>query len=287
MDKKICVITGANAGIGKAAAIQIASKDYYVILGCRDKKKGETALEEIKHNSRSDAVEFIKVDMSLKKSIRNFSSVIKDKFEKIDVLIHNAAAFDISQKKPFYTEENIESVWATNHIGPVILTDSLSQELIKSSCGRIITIASQGLSLQPNLQINFDDPEFRSRKFSVPKAYYQSKLAQVMYTYWLAEKMKSANVAVNCIRVTNVKIDINRYPNISRLYKFAYKIKSMFSITPDKMAEVYTYLATANEINNLTGEYFDHKKRTVESSAYSKNKENIRKLMELTERYLK
>lgn len=287
MNKKICVITGANAGIGKAAAIQIASKGYYVILGCRDKKRGETALEEIKHNSRSDAVEFIKVDMSLKKSIRNFSSVIKDKFERIDVLIHNAAAFDISQKKPFYTEENIESVWATNHIGPVILTDSLSQELIKSSRGRIITIASQGLSLQPNLQINFDDPEFRSRKFSVPKAYYQSKLAQVMYTYWLAEKMKSANVAVNCIRVTNVKIDINRYPNISQLYKFAYKIKSMFSITPDKMAEVYTYLATANEINNLTGKYFDHKKRTVVSSAYSKNKENIRKLMELTERYLK
>jgi NAD(P)-dependent dehydrogenase (short-subunit alcohol dehydrogenase family) len=286
MDKKICVITGANAGIGKAAAIQIASGDYYVIIGCRDKKRGESAESEIKEKSKSDTVEFIQVDMSLKKSIKEFSSLVKNKFGKVDIIIHNAAAFDMSQKRPLFTEEGIESIWSTNHVGPVFLTNSLLPELKQSPQGRIITVASQGLALHPSLKINMQDPEFRNHNFSVSKAYYQSKLAQVMYTYWLSEKLKSTNITVNSIRVTNVKIDIKRYPNISSIYKFLYKIKSGFSITPDVMAEVYTYLATSKEVEGITGKYFDHHKKYVQSSKYSYIKENIDGLMKLTEKYL-
>jgi NAD(P)-dependent dehydrogenase (short-subunit alcohol dehydrogenase family) len=98
----------------------------------------------------------------------------------LDVLIHNAATFDIRQKERVLTEEGIEKVWATNHVGPVLLTDLLLPAVKRSEQGRIITISSKGLISYPFLRVDLADAEFARRKFSVQKAYYQSKLAQVM-----------------------------------------------------------------------------------------------------------
>lgn len=286
MEKKTCLITGANAGIGKEAAIQIARKGFQVLIGCRNVTRGNQALAEIKEKSHSKSVELIEMDLSSKKSILQAVDYLKDHVSKIDVLIHNAADFDISRKKPQYSDENIETIWATNHIGPVFLTNLLMRKIKESQQGRIITIASQGLVIHPNLKINLTDPEFRTHTFDVPKAYYQSKLAQVMYTYWLSEKLKDTAITVNCVRVTNVKIDLRRYPDVSEFMKFMYSLKSKFSITPEKMAETYAYLATSEELNSVSGKYFNEKNKMVSSSKYSNNKQNIDALMNLTEKYL-
>lgn len=286
MDNRICFITGANSGIGKASAIQLAQLGFTVLIGSRNKERGLSAVIEIKDKSKSDLVELIEIDMSLKASILYAAKQIKDKFNKLDVLIHNAADFDLSRKIPMSTTEGIETIWATNHIGPIILTNQLLDLLKKSEQGRIITVASQGLMLQPKLTVDLKDPEYKARKFSVPKAYYQSKLAQVMYTYWLAKKMAGTSITVNCIRVTNVKIDINRYPNLSGLMKFMYSIKSIFSITPDEMAKTYTYLASSPNLRTTTGKYFNEKNIIVDSSPYSKNEKNIEELMNLTMKYV-
>ena len=96
--------------------------------------------------------------------------------------MHNAADFDIARKAPRFSEDGIERVWATNHLGPVLLTELLLPALRRSPGGRILTVASRGLSLYPRLTVDLEDPEFRKRRFSVQKAYYQSKLAQVMYS---------------------------------------------------------------------------------------------------------
>lgn len=286
MDNKICFITGANSGIGKAAAIQLAQLGFYVLIGSRNKERGLLAVTEIKDKSKSDLVELIEIDMSLKASILNATKQIKNKFKKLDVLIHNAADFDLSIKKPIQTEEGIETIWATNHIGPVVLTNNLMDLIKQSEQGRIITVASQGLMLHPKLTIDFKDPEYKTRSFSVSKAYYQSKLAQVMYTYWLAKKLSDTSITVNCVRVTNVKIDITRYPNLSGLMKFMYSIKRKFSISPDEMAKTYTYLATSTDLKMTTGKYFNEKNRIVDSSPYSKNFKNIEELMILTTKYI-
>ena len=167
------------------------------------------------------------------------------------------------------------------------VTDLLVEALKKSTQGRIITIASKGLIVYPNLTIDLDDPEFRSRKFSVSKAYYQSKLAQVMYTYWLAEQLSGTAVTANCIRVTNVKIDIeNRYPDASRLSRFMYRIKSSFSISPEEMAETYTYLAVSPEVRETSGKYFDDPHTMVDSNSFSKDEQQIQLLMEKTFSYI-
>jgi NAD(P)-dependent dehydrogenase (short-subunit alcohol dehydrogenase family) len=262
-------------------------KGYHVVLACRSLDRGKKAQIEINTQAGSQASDLCLVDMSLQDSIRKFSDEFKSKYEHLDVLIHNAAAFDVSQKEPIFTSEGIESIWATNHVGPVLLTDLLIDPLQASQQGRVITIASKGLIAHPNLKVNLEDPEFRQRKFTVSKAYYQSKLAQVMYTYWLADKHSNTQLTANCIRVTNVKINVEkRYPNLSWLNKSLYRMKSSFSISPEKMAETYTYLAISPEVSKTSGEYFDDPQHRIKSNAYSMDEENIRQLMQLTYRYL-
>lgn len=286
MKTKTCLITGANSGIGKEAAIQLAQAGFHVIMGARNRKRGENALAEIKERANSTAVELLELDMASKESIVNASKILNQQVEKLDVLIHNAADFDIIRKKPDKTVDGIETIWATNHIGPILLTNLLLDLLMKSNQGRIITIASQGLVMSPRLTVDMNDPEFKTRKFSVPLAYYQSKLAQVMYTYWMAEQLKESAVTVNCIRVTNVKVDTNRYPDVSGFMKFLYSLKSRFSISPEEMAKTYTYLATSPELEKTTGKYFNEKNKMVLSSPYSMDKKNIDAVMKMSMDYL-
>lgn len=131
MDKKICMITGANSGIGKAAATQIAQQGYHTILARRNPERGKTALREIEENSHSASLELMIVDMSLQSSIRGLSKKCCHKYGKLDVFIHNAAIFDITQKDVVYTSEGIEAVWATNHLGPSLLTELLLDAITK------------------------------------------------------------------------------------------------------------------------------------------------------------
>ena len=287
MDKKICMITGANSGIGKAAATQIAQIGYHTILACRNPERGKTALREIEENSQSVSLELMNVDMSLQSSIRGFSKNFFHKYEKLDVLIHNAAIFDITQKDVVYTSEGIEAVWATNHLGPALLTKLLLDVIKNSEQGRIITIASKGLKAKPFLKVDLEDPEFRKKKFSLVDAYYQSKRAQVMYTYWLTERLKDTNITANCIQVPAVRVDVSKYSNLPSIMRFIYSLKGKFALSPEEMAETYTYLATSDEVRSITGKYFDEKRRPVKSNKYTYQTENIEKIMNLTMSYLK
>jgi NAD(P)-dependent dehydrogenase (short-subunit alcohol dehydrogenase family) len=285
MEKRLCIITGANSGIGKAAAFQISQKGYHTILACRDSEKGKRALQEIERNFQGASAELMIVDMSRQSSIQEFSQKFLQKYERLDVLIHNAAIFDITQKEINFTSERIEAVWATNHLGPALLTQFFLDAIKKSEQGRIITIASKGLKAKPFLKIDLKDPEFRKKKFSIVDAYYQSKRAQVMYTLWLAGELKNTAITANCIQVPAVQVDISKYSNLPSIMKSLYSFKSKFSLTPEEMAKTYTYLATSDEVSSLTGKCFDEKMRVVKSNKYSCQAENIQDVMNLTRSY--
>lgn len=287
MDRKICLITGANSGIGKEAALLIAQQNYKVIIACRNPEKGNKALSDIKRRSSNDSVELEIVDMSLQESIKKLSADLHNEYKRIDVIIHNAAIFDLTQKEPFITKEGIESVWATNYIGPVLFNRLILDLLKNSDNGRIITISSKGLLAKPFLKINFSDPELLIGKFNVVKAYYQSKLAQIMYSLWLSKELKDTKITVNSIRVPAVRVDVSKYPNLPGVLKKIYKFKSIFSLSPVKMAETYKYLSTSEDVKNRSGEYFNEKNETVKFSNYQNNWNEIEKLMELTLNYIK
>jgi len=286
MDKRICIITGANAGIGKQAAEQLAREDFHVIMACRNKGRGEAALNDIKEINPSASIEMMVVDMGQMESVRNMAELFSQKYGRLDVLIHNAAIFNVTQKKAEKTTEGIETIWATNHLGPVLLTTLLLEKLKKSDNGRIITISSKGLLAKPFLKIDLDDPEFIHKPFNVVNAYYQSKIAQIMFTYWIAEKLEETNITANCIRVTAVQVDISRHPELSSFMKWVYKQKSKKSITPDEMAKTYVYLASNKRIGKISGKYFDEKNLVVKSNKYTSDKNQIDMLMKLTQRYI-
>ena len=108
-----------------------------------------------------------------------------------------------------------------------------------------------------------------------------------MYTYWLAEQLQETAVTVNSIRVTNVKIDVDaRYPGVPKLLRKMYSLKSRFSISPAEMAKTYTYLALSPQVSQTTGKYYDDPEYIVNSSAYSRDRENIQKVMDLSMRYI-
>ena len=287
MSVKTCFITGGNAGIGKAAALQLAEKGYRVAIGCRNKVRGEAALADLRRASPVDLGELVVVDMASRDSVMAAAAEVGRLFDgSLDALIHNAAEFDISRKAPTLSPDGVETVWATNHVNPVLLTEALAGPLEAGPRGRIVTVASQGLMMHPGLEVDTKDPEFRNRRFSVAKAYYQSKLAQLMYTYYLSRSLAGTGVTANCVRVANVKVDLTRYPGLSSSARIAYAIKSRFSISAAEMAGVYAWLADDPSLDGVSGRYVNEKKKIVSSSPYSRDDYEINRVMKLTRRYV-
>ncbi len=256
---KHCIITGGNSGIGRAAAFQIAAKGFAVILACRNMTAANQVCAEIKKVTGNEHVDAMQVDLSLLSDVKRFIDDYTATYSHLDVLINNAADFDLSRKIPKITAEDNEAQFATNHLAPFALSLGLLPLLQKSADGRIINITSQGLMLYPNLTFDFDNIKGQ-KQYSPAKTYYQTKLAQLMFSLTLCEKLGGSSVSVFAVRVTNVKIDMARYQSISPVLKFMYSIKSKFSISSDEMARVYTKLATDEKID---GFYLDEKMREV------------------------
>ena len=278
---KIIVVTGSNSGIGKAAAHQLAARGATVVMVCRNQAAGETVRREIVAQTGNANVELFVCDLSEQKSIRAFVQNFTRNYQRLDALINNAANFDQTLKQPRLTSDGIETIFATNHLGPFLMTNLLLDTLKASAPARVLNVASKGLVTFPFLDIEFDNLNGQ-KKFSVTHAYYHAKLAQVMFTYDLAERLQGTGVTVNCSRVTNVQLDWARLTEIPAYMRWAYSIKRKFSITPEQMAESYVRLVLAPEFENVTGTYFDENCREVKSSAKSHNRAVWKKLWDVS-----
>jgi NAD(P)-dependent dehydrogenase (short-subunit alcohol dehydrogenase family) len=189
-------------------------------------------------------------------------------------------------KKPFLTEDGVETIFATNHIGPFLLTRLLLDLLKASTPSRIITVASKGLMVYPNLDIEFDNLN-GERKFSAQHAYYHSKLAQIMFTYDLAESLEGTGVTVNCIQVPSVAVPDERLAELPGFLKKLYSLKrSMMSIPPARMAETYVFLASDPAAGQVSGKLWDENNRQVKSNRNSYDRETWKKLWQASEKML-
>jgi NAD(P)-dependent dehydrogenase (short-subunit alcohol dehydrogenase family) len=279
---KTIILTGGNSGIGKAAAIQLARLGASVVLACRSKERGERAAEDVRRAANSLNVELMQVDLSSQKSIRQFVLEFNQRYSHVDVLIHNAANFDHTQKKPVFTPEGLETVFATNHLGPFLLTHWLLDMLKASAPSRIITVASKGLISYPFLDIEFDNL-YGERKFNLQHAYYHSKQAQVMFTFDLAERLQGTGVSVHCVRVGNVAIPDERLAHLPVWMLKMYELKRKLSMTPEKMAETYAWLAADPVGEQQTGGYWDAPGVAVRANKNAYNKETQKRLWAVSE----
>jgi NAD(P)-dependent dehydrogenase (short-subunit alcohol dehydrogenase family) len=282
MKEKVIIITGANSGIGKAASIQLAKLGATVVMACRSNERGTSALDEVRNVAESTNVELIQVDMSSQKSIRQFVTDFTRRHENLHVLIHNAANFDHTQKEPIFTADGFETIFATNHLGPFLLTRLLLNMLKAGAPSRIITVASKGLISYPFLDIEFDNL-YGERYFSVQHAYYHSKLAQVMFTFYLADCLRGTGVSAHCVRVGNVAIPDERLAHLHPWVRRLYELKRKFSMTPEKMAQTYVWLATDPVGEKETGKYWDAPGVEVKANKNAYNKKTQKRLWALSE----
>lgn len=287
MTARTCLITGGNSGIGKAAAIQLAAQGDAVVIACRNRERGEAALADIRSASGSTSVSLVVIDMASRESIRRGCEALREAgCTRLDTILHNAAEFDISRKTPVRSPDGVETVWAANHLGPVLLTHLLDRELSASGEGRVVTVSSKGLLVHPLLKVRLEDPEFTRGGYRPDLAYYQSKLAQVMYTTWLSGRYAGSGKTANCVRVPNVRVDLGRYPNLSPLQKRLYSVKRRFARDPSEMARLYVWLASSPDLRGVTGAYFDERRRQVEASRWARHASNIQRVMQLTAAYV-
>jgi NAD(P)-dependent dehydrogenase (short-subunit alcohol dehydrogenase family) len=281
LSNKTVIITGANSGIGKAASIQLAQIGANVVMMCRNKERGEQAMQDVKSVVNSDQVELILVDMSSQESVRKAAKAFLSRHKRLDVIIHNAANFDHRQVKPVMTADGLENVFATNHVNIVLMTQLLLETLKASAPSRIITVASKGLITYPFLDVDFNNLA-GEKKFSMQHAYYQAKQAQVMYTFDLAERLKGTGVTVNCVRVGNVAVPDTRLDHLPKWLLKIYHAKRKFALTPEKMAETYTWLAADPALNDVTGGYWDAPNTPVKANKNAYNHETQKRLWEVT-----
>ena len=283
LDQKTIIVTGANSGIGKAAAIQLAKIGATVIMACRSAERGAQALEEARQASSSDKLDLMLVDLASQASIRQFAAEFKQRHPRLDVLIHNAANFDHTLKRAELTTDGVETIFATNHLSVFLLTHLLLDTLKASAPSRIITVASKGLGVYPFLDIEFDNLN-GERKFNTQHAYYHSKQAQVMFTYDLAERLKGSGVTVNCVRVTNVAIPDERLTHLPKWLLKIYHLKRGMAITPERQAETYVYLAADPAVQSITGGYWDENNQQVRSNAKSYDRATWKRLWDASSR---
>lgn len=275
MKDTICLITGGNAGIGKATATGLAKKGAAVIIVARNENKAKAAVEAIRKESGNEKVSYLLADLSSQKSIRNLAIEYKAKYDRLDVLINNAGVFYSDFQ---LTEDNVELQFAINHLAPFLLTNLLLDVLKKSAPSRIITVSSRS---HFRGKINFEDVNHSKNYEGYLKAYGQSKLANVLFTYELDRRLKGTGVTVNCLHpgVVNTSISLSNSNFTGKLF---WLFSRPFMLTPEGGAKTSIYLASSPEVNGISGKYFD-KCKAKRSSDISYDENVAGKLWRLSE----
>ena len=275
LKNKTVVITGATNGIGKAAAIELSKENLNLLFTYRNQDLANELLTEIKALSPSTQVQSVYCDFSNQDSIKQCADEINHLCGDIDVLINNAGVVNTSYHE---NSEGIENTFAVNHLGYFLLTNLLLNKLKGENESRIINVSSAAHSFVKEIQ--WDDINFKNNFGQGLRPYGQSKLANLLFTRYLAIKLSTDNISVNAIHPGGVNTSLGSQ-NKAWYSKPLRLILRPFFRSPLKGAESIIYLATKQD-DGVTGEYFVDSK-IHKSSNYSKNLEEAHKLWSLSE----
>ena len=256
MSNTVCVVTGANSGIGKATAKELARLGAHVVMVCRNERRGRDAQAEIRaaaelaHPSRSDPVDLRIADLAVQEEVYHLGETIRAEYDRLDVLVNNAGVFLDTRHE---TADGIEATLAINHLAPFLLTHLVLPRL-RDTAGRvgqsrIITVSSRA---HRGARIDFDDLNAEA-SYNPFQAYAQSKLANILFTHELSRRLQDDGVVANAVHPGVVKTNIWRgtgwMSRIARLFSWFYK-------RPEEGAQSVVYLAASPEVSDVTGQYF-------------------------------
>jgi len=254
MSGKVVMVTGANSGMGKEISFALAAKGATLVMVSRDAARGEAARADVQLRTGNDKVELLVADLSSQQSIHHLVQEFESRHDRLHVLINNAGA---SLKTRTQTVDGLETVFATNHLAPFLLTNLLLPVLTKSAPARIITVSS---GAQAMAKIDFDDLQ-AGRKYAEIPVYNRSKLANVVFTYELARRIAGSGVTANALEPGFVKTNLK--------VPFPFVIFAFMRGKAADGAKPSVFLASSPEVEGVSGKFFNSKGVPVKSSKSS------------------
>jgi NAD(P)-dependent dehydrogenase (short-subunit alcohol dehydrogenase family) len=248
---KTCLVTGANVGIGKAVARELARLKGRLVLACRNAEKGESAQREIAEATGNKNVEVMTVDLASRRSIHDFADAFAKRYPTLHVLVNNAGVW---MERRQQSVDGIEITWATNVLGYFLLTDRLLPVLKAAPAARIVNVASRLAG-----DLDMADVEFKRRTYSGRTAYAQSKQADRMYTWALARRLDTTKVTANALHPGFVDTEL-----FSKAGGFMGFVASAYARLaaqkPDQGADTAAWLAAAPEVLGQNGLFWIERK---------------------------
>jgi NAD(P)-dependent dehydrogenase (short-subunit alcohol dehydrogenase family) len=256
---KTAVVTGATSSIGRVTARELARAGARVVVVARDVGRGQASVDEIRRDTKNDDVSVMLCDLASQASIRRFAADFRARFDRLHVLVNNAAVI-LGERR--VTEDGLEATFSTNHLAYFLLTKLLLGALEASAPARIVSVASE---VHRAARLEWDDLQFERRPYTPMAAYGQSKLANVVWNAELARRLHGTGVTANCLHPGVIASNIGTAgPGWMRL---GMKLVSPLLMTPEKGAATSLYLATSPAVKDITGAYFVRKKPRATSTA--------------------
>lgn len=247
---KTVLITGATSGIGKVTARTLAKQDYQLVIVGRTKDKTEQCVEDIKNETANPNIHYLLGDLSVLDDARRIAREFNEQFEHLHILINNAGC--VYQTREL-TKDGYEKTLATNHLSHFIITNMLLDKMKKSAPARIINVASIA---HFDARWNPDDIHLQ-KKYHVLWSYSNSKLYNIWFSNYLADKLKDDRITVNSLHPGVVKTKIGN-KNTGWFGGFVWNaFTALKGISEEAGAKTSIYLATSAEVENITGKYFD------------------------------
>ena len=273
MDGKVVLITGGTSGIGKAAATTLAGMGAEVVVTGRNRERGEEAVEEVRHESGNQKVSLLLADLAVQAEVRGLAEEFKEQHDRLDVLLNNAGLILNHRTE---TPDAIETTLAVNHLAPFLLTNLLLDVLKESAPSRIVTVSSEA---ERAGKIDFDDLQ-SERGYSPFRVYGMTKLANIMFTFELAERLEGTGVTANCLHPGGVNTNFGANNRGGTILLF--RMLKPFMRRPEQGADTLIYLAASPEVEEMTGRYLTD--REVQAPSKEAYDEHVRKrLWEVSE----
>ena len=280
MLNKVCLITGATSGIGRATALELAAQGAELFVVCRSGEKGEALIAEIKAASPDCAVTLLLGDLGKQADIHRVAQDFLATDKPLHLLLNNAGVVNTHRK---LSGDGIEETFAVNHLAYFLLTELLRDRIVQSAPARIVSVASEAHTFVKGVQ--FDDIEFATTPYKTFKVYGHSKLCNILWTRHLAKQLQGTGVTVNCVHPGPVNTGLGHQDHviIGKIVGFIFK---PFFRTPAQGAATSIFVATSPSLDNISGEYFsDSKPKRVKP--WAKDDAAAERLWQLSKTYLK
>jgi NAD(P)-dependent dehydrogenase (short-subunit alcohol dehydrogenase family) len=273
MGGNVALVTGGTSGIGKATATALAAMGADVVVVGRNRERGEQAAAEIRAKT-GGRVDLALSDLASQAEVRALAEGFRRRYDRLDVLVNNAGLVQSTRTE---SPDGIETTFAINHLAPFLLTNLLLDVLKESAPSRIVTVSSEAERWG---NLDFEDLQSRKKYRGFP-VYGMTKLANIMFTYELAERLKGTGVTATCMHpgAVNTRFGADSTGPMTILFR----LSKPFMRTPKQGADTLIWLASSPEVEGLSGRYYSDRK-PIEPKKIAQDPEARRRLWDESER---